>query len=475
MKKLALILIIFLAFGLRFYRLNTPLADWHSWRQTDTSAVSRNFVKKGFDLLRPRFDDLSNVPSGLENLEGYRFVEFPVYNFVQAISFKTLPLLSLEAWGRLVSIFFSLGSLIFLYLITKKYLEEKTALLTAFFFAVLPFNIYYSRVILPEPMMVFTSLGMVFFFDRWIEKEKRSDSLIAIFFTALSFLLKPFTLVFLLPITYLGWRKWQFNKKKWLFLFLCFFISFLPFLWWRWWMNRFPEGIPDSTWLFNFGGIRFKGAFFYWLFAERIGKLILGYWGLILLGLGLIIKPNKKEGLFFYSWLTAILAYFVIIAGGNIQHDYYQVLAIPIICIFLGKGAHFLLTVPKQHFSRLFSYLLLAVCLLFMLAFSWYQVRDFFNINNFSIVRAGEAVDKLLPEEAKVIAPYGGDTAFLYQTNRQGWPVGIEIEKMIDLGAEYYVNFNFGPETDWLMEAYCVIEKTPEWVIIDLKKKCEFK
>lgn len=475
MKKVFLALIIILAFSVRLYRLDFPLADWHSWRQADTSAVSRNYVNQGIDLLRPRFDDLSSSASRMENLKGYRFVEFPIYNVIHALAFKALPIISLEAWGRMISIIFSLGSLIFLYLIVRKYLGEKLGLLTAFFFAVLPFNIFYSRVILPEPMMIFTSLGMIYFFSQWIDKDKKIDYGIAIFLMILSVLIKPFTLVLLLPIVYLGWQKWQLNKRKWLELFLAFFISLLPFVWWRWWMSHYPEGVPFSDWVFNHKNIRFKGAFFWWLFGDRIGKLILGSWGLILFALGIMAKPNKKEGWFFYSWLGAILAYFIIVAAGNVQHDYYQVLAIPIICVFLAKGTNFFLTVPTKHFSRITSYLLLITSLFFMLAFSWYQVRDFFNINNPAIVEAGKAVDELVPKDAKVIAPYGGDTAFLYQTKRKGWPIGVEIQKMINFEATYYVNVNFEAETQWMMEKYCVIKKTPDYVIIDLQRKCEFE
>ncbi len=470
MKKLALVLIIVLAFSLRLYRINSPLADWHSWRQADTSAVSRNFVKNGFDLLHPRFDDLSNVPSGLENPEGYRFVEFPIYNFLQAAIFKAAPVVSLEVWGRLVSILFSLGSLFFLYLIARHYLSEQTALLAAFFFAVLPFNIYYSRVILPEPMMLFTSLGMIYFFDQWIGNNSRFLELIlAWIFAVFSFLIKPFTLILLLPITYLAWRRWRFNYRRYFSLYLYILIALLPFFLWRWWISHYPEGIPAYGWLFNEGGIRLKGAFFYWIFAERLGKLILGFWGLILLGLGLMAKPNKKEGWFFYSWLMAILAYFVIIAGGNVRHDYYQILAIPLICVFLAKGAHFLLMAPRPSFSRITSRLLLISVVLFMFAFSWFQVRDFFNVNNPVIVEAGKAVDRLVPPGAKVIAPYGGDTAFLYQTNRQGWPIGIEIEKFKNLGADYYVNINFDQETQWVMDNHEILEKTNNYVIVKLQ------
>lgn len=474
MKKVCLAIVFFLAFFLRLYRIDAPLADWHSWRQADTAAVSRNFLKRGFDVFRPRFDDLSNVASGEDNPQGYRFVEFPIYNVIHAGLAKTFPQKSLEWWGRMVSIIFSLGSILLLYLICEKYLGWKVGILASFFFAVLPFNIFYSRTILPEPMMIFISLSSLYFFDRWLEDKRFSFVfyLLSGLLAAISLLLKPFAMFLFFPMVYLVWRKWQVKSFKKLSLYCYAFIALLPFGLWRVWMQQFPEGIPAFTWLFNEGKIRFKGAFFYWIFAERIGRLILGYWGLVFLALGLVVKTAKKEGFLFYSWLLSVLFYFTVIAGGNVRHDYYQILAIPIICIFLGKGFYLLLN-PKPVFNKLFARGLSIVVLLFMLAFSWYYVRDFFNINNPAIVEAGKAVDKLIPKEAKVIAPYGGDTSFLYQTNRRGWPVGIEIEKMIAKGANFYVNVNFGPETQWVSKNYCLLKKTSDFVIVDLNKKCQ--
>jgi len=61
MKKLDfIILFLILVAGLSFrlYKISSPLADLHSWRQADTSAVTRNFVKRGIDLSHPRYDDL---------------------------------------------------------------------------------------------------------------------------------------------------------------------------------------------------------------------------------------------------------------------------------------------------------------------------------------------------------------------------------------------------------------------------------
>ena len=39
--------------AVRLYKITSPIGDWHSWRQADTSAVTRNFVKYGSDLLHP--------------------------------------------------------------------------------------------------------------------------------------------------------------------------------------------------------------------------------------------------------------------------------------------------------------------------------------------------------------------------------------------------------------------------------------
>ena len=83
-EKFWLALIFILALLLRLYKIDNPIADWHSWRQADTAAVSRNFLKYGFNPLYPRFDDLSSIPSGKENHQGWRFVEFPIFNLIHA-------------------------------------------------------------------------------------------------------------------------------------------------------------------------------------------------------------------------------------------------------------------------------------------------------------------------------------------------------------------------------------------------------
>ncbi len=476
-KTIILFLIVLLAFLVRLYRIDFPLADWHSWRQADTSAVSRNFVKDGIDLLHPRFDDLSNVASGLDNPQGWRMVEFPVYNAITAASVKLFGHFGVETWGRLISVFFSLGSLVLIYKLAKKHLGELSALFSAFFFAFLPFSIYYGRVILPEPSAVFFGLLMLFAWDNFITKKELNGKiiygLVGLTAGSLAFLLKPYTGVYLLPLVVVALKHYRFNFKKYLLPTALVLLSLVPFYLWRHWIAQYPEGIPAYDWLFNKDNIRFSPYFFYWIFYKRIGQLILGFWGASLLVLGLLYQ-RKNEGLFLFAFAIGILAYFWIIAGGNVQHDYYQVLSLPVVCLLLGKGAAFLFEGGFKGSSKLVSRLVLILIIALTFSFSWFRVKDYFNINNGAIVMAGRRADQLIPKEAKVIAPYGGDTAFLYQTNRCGWPVGIDIEKMIEKGAQFYVNTNTTDlEVAFVKEKYCLIEETDNFVIVDLTRSCQ--
>lgn len=480
LTALLFVLILILGFVVRLYRIDNPIGDWHAFRQADTSAVSKVFVERGINLLTPRYFDISNIQSGKDNPQGYRFVEFPIFNFFQAGLYITVGHLSLEEWGRLLSIFASVGSIAFIFLLVRKHLDSLSALFAALFYAILPFSIYYGRVILPDPSTSMAVLGGIYFFDAWISRKNfqltifNLQFLLAVLFTASSFLLKPFALFFVLPMVYLAFKhlQWRFLYKWQIYFFTV--VSLLPLVLWRIWITGHPEGIPVSNWLFNEGNIRFTGSFFYWIFAERLGKLILGYFGLVLLFLGLF-KREEKDYAFFLSFLFSSLIYMTVVARGNVQHDYYQILILPTICIFLGRGATFLLSIPtklRDHLgvNTIVSYLSLAIIIISMVSFSWFYVRDYFNINNRSLVTAGEIADRILPKNAKVIAANDGDTSFLYYINRPGWPAYEHSpEELKKLGAGYIVvPAPTAQDLSGIGKKYKVIFKSPDVLIVKL-------
>ncbi|MBI5449441.1 glycosyltransferase family 39 protein [Candidatus Gottesmanbacteria bacterium] len=468
----AIAIVIMVAVAARFYHITGSVADWHSWRQVDTAAVARNFVKFGFDPFRPRFDDLSNIPSGKDNPSGWRMVEFPLYQSMAYGIWRLAPGVPMEIMLRLVTVGASVGTLIILYVLMAATAGKLAAFFGAFCYAVLPYSIYYGRVILPDPLMVFWAVLSVYLV--FLATEKKRDwgfMLCAGIAGAFALLAKPMGLFLLLPIPYLMLRRNGFSIYSFIRMLVYSLICLFPLFWWRQWILQYPEGIAVYGWLFNEGNIRFKGAWFYWLFAKRVGELILGYWGLIPFGIGMLLVSSKKEGWLFRLWVIGGLLYFIVIARGNVQHDYYQILLIPIICVYLGKGFAFLFS--NAVFSKAVSYQLSAISFLLLFSFSWYTARTYYWINRPEIVEAGKAADSLLPAGAKVIASYNGDTSFLYQTNRQGWPLGFEIDKKIEAGATHYVTVsptdNDG-ETMALASRFTVLVRNERYAIIDLTK-----
>lgn len=468
LKKRAffLSLILLLALLLRLYRINNPLADWHAFRQADTASVTREYVKaEKIDLFRPKYQDLSNIQSGADNLEGYRMVEFPFINAFLAIFLRTFKDLDLVLFSRLASVFTSLLTILVLYKLVKEISGKKTALLSAFVYAVLPYSVYYSRVILPEPYFLFFSTLSIWQFYLFAKSRKNSNYLVALVGLLLAALLKPFV-VFLAPVYLM--ILWQFRKDK-VFLdlrvYLLPILAFAPTLIWREWIKNFPTGIPVSDWLFNGNGIRFRPAWFRWLFYERLTKLFLGYFGVLFLLANLL---KKDRGLYLYgAWWLGVIIYFVVIAAGNVQHDYYQNLILPIVSISVARGIMII-------YEKLNKEIALPVIMLIStlsLFFAWRQVAGYFNVNHWEYIKAGKAVDKLVDPKALVIAPAMGDTQFLFQTNRSGWPIGFDIEDKINKGASIYVSTSYDWETKDLEKRYQIIDKNNNYIIIDLKNK----
>jgi len=105
-----------------------------------------------------------------------------------------------------------------------------------------------------------------------------------------------------------------------------------------------------------------------------------------------------------------------------------------------------------------------------MFYFSYKQVIGLYQINNYPIVEAGQKADQILPKDARVLAPYNGDSAFLYQINRPGWP--FETLPLKDLISKYgvsaYVSVSKDAKTKWIMRHFKTLAETDHYVIADL-------
>jgi len=461
----------------RTYKIDSPVADWHSWRQSDTAAVAQLYMQNGIDLLHPRYYDISNIQSGKDNPEGWRMVEFPLYQGVGALLTQTVGMASVEVWLRIISIFWSTVAAIGIGVLIRRRGNALAGYLASLVYAGLPYSVFYGRTILPDVSAVgMVVLALVLLDFAFGQKSIRQGILIiaSAVFSSLALLTKPVAGFLLIPAAsaflIMAWK----HKNLFFWAIVYGIISFVPFFLWREWITRFPEGIASFSWLFNKDNIRFKGAWFRWIFQERIGVLIMGTWGLIPLGVGMFAAKMKDKLLVFPMLILGSLLYIGIIAGGNVQHDYYQIFLLPVLCGYTGLGLAYLVRgAGNTGVQRAAGLVGAGLSFVFMCMFSWYTIRTYYWINHPEIVEAGKEVDRLFPKDAKVIATYGGDTTFLYQTKRMGWPIGFLIPEKIKQGARVYVSVA-DQKTDGeildLASKYRVVSRTPTFIIIDLGK-----
>ncbi len=459
-------LILIIGLSVRLYKINSPVADWHSFRQADTASVSLYYFNNGINLLDPRYHDISRVQSGLFNPNGYRLVEFPLYNAIHALVAHIFTFIPFDTVGRFISVIFSLLTSVFIYKIASFYFGRDRGKLAMFLFLIMPFNIYFSRVILPEPLSVLLGVSALWFFIRYSDKSKTRDLIIYCFLMSLAILVKPYIVFYNIFVLYYFWKKYGINKlfyaKESL---LITSLILIPFILWRVWISRHPEGIPFWKWTLNGDGVRFKPAFWYWIFGERVGKLILGVWGVFPFVVGII---NSKKNPFIISLLSGAFLYVGVIATANVRHDYYQTLIIPVVSIVLAIGFWEMATgFIKDKIKIIFSFTIFSL----MILISAFQVKEFYKINHPEIIEAGRVVDELVPKDALVIASYNGDTAFLYQTKRRGWPVvELPIDELINEGASYYTSVNLNDaQTIEFMKRYTILKKTDTYVLLKLK------
>lgn len=438
-------IILLVSLVVRLYRIDAPLADFHSWRQADTAAVGRNLERNGFPIFMPTYDDLSNLQSGIDNPNGYRFVELPLYNALFAGLHSVLPILSLETWARLVAVLLSLLCIGSLYYLARMEAGRTAAIFTAITYGLMPFFIYYSRVILPETPAISLAIFSIFLLHLFTTENKRSKRILWFSLStacfALSLLIKPTTLFYALPLFVLFVRKYKYTIPKQLPVIAYFLFALAPLVAWRYFITKYPEGIPASNWLFTMVNtsegqkeIFMKPAFFRWIFYERLNNLILGGYLTVFFILGII---RKQKTLLPLSIIAAGFIYIFVFQGGNVQHEYYQTIALPGIALAVGLGVGLIIESTKTFLHPVITTPIIILLFSASFFFSWYQVKGYYAIPQDLLLMA-KIIQTFTKSTDKVVADRMGDTTLLYLSDRKGAPLLYrEPEEMKKMGYKF--------------------------------------
>ncbi len=415
-----LLAILLLAGALRLINITQPLLGHHSWRQTDTAAVARNFVEERYSILHPRIDWRGTSSGEVE-------CELPIYQLALASLYEVLGVH--ESLGRILSLILSLSTLIGVYLLATRVASTSVGLWAAFFFAVLPMPVYFGRAVMPEALLLAACTYAVFWFLRWADSGSLWLLLLSAIALAVACLIKPPTLYLGLPLAFLAFRKYgvrAFTRLE-LWLFAVIVLGSLAL----WYVHahdlKVATGLTFGVWEYGsdkWGNWSLLGTWAFWnkVFIERIPGELLAFLGLPLLILGLIRKPHRVEEKVFSLWLVGTLVFIVVVANGVFVHDYYLLPATVPVCYFLGKAASWGL--EKDGGPARWVRVSCAICVVGVVVASllnygrWLRQESPAASSAFQLARVAS---RKLPNGALIIAVDKDNPMILYYSHRKGW------------------------------------------------------
>jgi 4-amino-4-deoxy-L-arabinose transferase-like glycosyltransferase len=167
MKKIDLVWLIcicIIALALRLYQIDAPISGFHSWPQAQNALIAHQFAEGQTNLFTTSI--LSSTFSSLtQNPIGNQFTEFPLFNFLNGTLYRLIPIVPAHYWGRIISILSSLMVISSLYVLMKNEYSRVAAIISSLVFAVSPFFILLSRLVLSDMLaLALFSLSLITFY-----------------------------------------------------------------------------------------------------------------------------------------------------------------------------------------------------------------------------------------------------------------------------------------------------------------------
>lgn len=482
MKNKILLGILLLTLITRLYHLTFPIIGWHSWRQSDTAAIARNFATENVNIFYPQIDYRGNT-------KGFVECEFQLYTFLIALAYKVFGIH--EFLGRFLSIFCSVLTVLGIYSLAKRTVNERVALWASFFYSILPLSIFYGRTFMPEQMMLMFSVWGIYFFSEWLERNATTYFIVSLACISLAALLKLPALYLGLPLLFLSWNKYHAKlfaqPSLWIFAVLVF--AFVAMWYYHAHMLKESTGLSFGIWevgVDKWGNVDLLLSFKFYndVFFKSIAERHFTYAAFVPFIAGLFIKRATSKELLYDYWLLAIIIYILIVARGNQVHEYYQLPFLLPAVVFLGKTfAHY---IPQQNHTayqnrrvRTFYY----ACLVLTLILSFLRIEVLFDgeRRDLSLFKLADAVQQTTKPNDLIITVSQGNPVVLYNCERKGWicsPSDIDslfLQKKKALGARYvvtekriFITSHFENKLSFLTSNYLIIKDDEDYLIAKL-------
>lgn len=319
-----ILLILLLALLMRLLNIWIPYIDQHYIRQSDTAAIALNFFNNGFNIFKP---EAFTGPYEHNYIE----TEFNLVPFLAALLYT---IFGVHEWvGRLISVVFSLFTIVLIYRLFLYLTDKKKAILISFIYSILPVTVYFGRNFQPDAAMMFFTVGYVYYSLKYAKEKKYGDLAGAIIMGIFALLIKISTAYIFLVIGFI--YLYQYRKeifKQW-GLYLILGIPAILTAGYYYWAYKLGQTTGLSFGFWNVGSNNKWATFellfsikFYRVLFERIAYHLFSpiIFALFCFGIIIALKEREEADLINLVWLVSVLGYIVILAQGNYIHVYYQ-------------------------------------------------------------------------------------------------------------------------------------------------------
>lgn len=440
-NKRWLLLILFIAFAYRAPTLDAPIIGEHSWRQSDTAAMARNFSENGYRILHPQIDWGGQTSGEVE-------CEFPLYPFLVALLYKIFGVS--EIWARALSLLFSMVSLAFFYLLVRDHADEKTALWSSAFLAVLPLNALFGCAVMPEPLMLMASISGVYYFSKWTRTNNYWHFGVSAVLIATACLLKIPCLYLGAPLLYLAWFRFRGSVLWTPCLWLYAFLVLAPVGLWYFHAHQIflDTGLTFGIWEYGedkWGNWDLVLSWKYWnrILLNRLAHRHLTWLGFAVFLTGLGLKRKNKREWLFDVWLVGLAVFLFIVGRGNYIHNYYQLPLLFPVTVFIGKvyARYFHLPIGRSAASIALAVVFTVVTIMSTISLVKFRERE--NPEVSSVFQLAENLKDVSNRSDKVIIITNSDPTLLYLAHRKGWRESLKslplesVRKRIEQGAMF--------------------------------------
>lgn len=455
-KRLNLILLgLILVLGLmsRLKNFNVLPIDAHPMRQTDTECVAYFFYKGKTNFLNPK----SCLMRPVANTEGYFFLEMPFYQWLIASSYKIFGNFPFAA--RIINLILYLIGSLALYGLMSKWWNKKMGLLAVLIYSFMPGSIFFvGHAIHPDALAVSFIWVSLFFAWKYRENGKYINLILAGLSLGVSVASRPFGLI-CIPLLFYFLRL---KKSKFIDFVVLFLLSIGLYSYWWWRKNLLDIDMDWEHWilagrekLFQFEYL--KKLIWRNVIGETMGKVISGLAGIGIM-VGLLKKDKKTIPLWW--WLLGVVTYWLIAPNGNLTHQYYANVYIPLIVILASIGLFFVITKSK----------ILAMIVILVLIYNGVRTSNYHyqtSIESEIDILVAEEIKKEVDEDKKIIYLARSNSVPLSLSHRQGWILG---EWPVDVAGHIWSfmemrHYGF----DYIIEPKHKVDmKTEDWEIIKL-------